>query len=57
MPRPDPFTRLPRFAHRARPPRPGRPRCPRLPARLLLDLLHKALTGGAALAAILRVLF
>lgn len=54
----DPPTRLPRFARRS--PAPGRDPCggarPRW-TRALLDVLHKLLTAGAALATILRVLF
>ncbi|MDO9503696.1 hypothetical protein [Falsiroseomonas sp.] len=54
----DPPSRLPRFARR----RPADKRAPcggARPgwARLLLDVLHKLLTAGAALATILRVLF
>ena len=42
--------KLPRFASRAA----GRPG---FTAALALDLMHKLVTGGAALAALLRLLF
>jgi hypothetical protein len=42
--------RLPRFTSRRRKPAGG-------PAARILDLLHKLLTAGAALATILRLLF
>lgn len=50
MPDPRPDHRLPRFARR---PPPDAPRC----RTKLLDIVHKLLTAGAALATILRVLF
>jgi hypothetical protein len=50
MPDPRPDHRLPRFARR---PPPDAPPC----RTKLLDIVHKLLTAGAALATILRVLF
>ncbi|MBU8537066.1 hypothetical protein [Falsiroseomonas tokyonensis] len=48
----DPPPRLPRFA-----PREPRPEAARPARTTVLDLVHKLLTAGAALATILRVLF
>lgn len=62
MRKPEPRT-LPRFAPR-RPVAPGAAPGPEAPARQArprlaraLEVLHKLLTGGAALGAILRLLF
>jgi hypothetical protein len=60
MPKPDPRAKLPRLAPRRqtrkRAPKPVAKPAPS-PWQPVLDVLHKMLTAGAALATILRLLF
>jgi hypothetical protein len=59
MPKPDPCAKLPRPAPRrqARKRAPTKPVAKPSPWQPVLDILHKMLTAGAALATILRLLF
>jgi hypothetical protein len=58
MPKPDPRAKLPRFATRRQPTkRAPKPAAKPSPWQPVLDILHKMLTAGAALATILRLLF
>jgi hypothetical protein len=58
MPKPDPRAKLPRFAPRRQKPKHApKPVANPSPWKPVLDILHKMLTAGAALATILRLLF